>query len=63
MGGRSSSSGMGAGKNPQRAPIGTKLSMGGYKFSKVGDNRWRTTGPNGRRVADRTDADIKRVFA
>lgn len=63
FGGRGGGSGMRAGRNPSAAPIGTKLEMGGYRYSKVGDNKWRTTGPNRRRVADRTDTDIKRVFS
>lgn len=48
--------------NPSSAPIGTKLSMGGYTYTKTGSNAWRTTSPSGRRVANRTNADIKRVF-
>ena len=49
-------------KDPSSAPIGTKLSMGGYKYTKTGSNSWRTTSPGGKRVQDRTNADIKRVF-
>lgn len=42
---------------------GTKLTMGGYKYTKTGPNTWMTFGPNGKRVKNRTDADIKRVFS
>ena len=50
------------GKNPDRAPIGTRLSMGGYTYRKTGSNTWMTYGPSGKRVKNRTNADIKRVY-
>ena len=76
MGGSGSSSGKGGGaggasrsvissakSNPSSAPIGTKLTMGGYKYTKTGSNTWRTYNPSGKRISNRKDADIKRVFA
>lgn len=50
------------GKNPVLAPMRAKLSMGGYTYLKTGSNTWVTFGPDGKRVKNRTDADIKRVF-
>ena len=64
--GGSSSGGGGGGasrNNPANMPTGTRIEMGGYKFTKTAPNKWRTTQPNGRRTSDRTDADIRRVLA
>lgn len=49
-------------KNPSSAPVGTKLTMGGYTYTKTKDDTWVTYGPTGKRVQNRKDADIKRVF-
>lgn len=49
-------------RNPSSAPIGTKLSMGGYTYTKTKNNTWVTYGPTRKRAQNRTDADIKRVF-
>lgn len=47
--------------NPSSAAVGTKLSMGGYTYTKNRYGKW-TTYKNGKRQPDRTNADIKRVF-
>lgn len=47
--------------NPYTAPVGTKLSMGGYTYTKNSSGTW-TTYKNGKRYPNRTNADIKRVF-
>lgn len=76
MGGSGSSSGKGGGgaggasrsvissakSNPSSAPIGTKLSMGGWTYTKTKNNTWVTYGPTRKRAQNRNDADIKRVF-
>lgn len=49
-------------RNPSSAPIGTKLSMGGYTYTKTKNNTWVTYGPTRKRSQNRKDADIKRVF-
>ena len=47
--------------NPAAAAVGTKLSMGGYTYTKNSSGTW-TTYKNGKRYPNRTNADIKRVF-
>lgn len=47
--------------SPSDAPVGTKLSMGGYTYTKNSSGTW-TTYKNGKRYPNRTNADIKRVF-
>ena len=47
--------------NPAAAAVGTKLSMGGYTYTKNKSGTW-TTYKNGKRYPNRTNADIKRVF-
>lgn len=47
--------------NPATASVGTKLSMGGYTYTKNSTGTW-TTYKNGKRYPNRTNADIKRVF-
>ena len=47
--------------NPATASVGTKLSMGGYTYTKNSSGTW-TTYKNGKRYPNRTNADIKRVF-
>lgn len=49
-------------RNPSSAPISTKLSMGGYTYTKTKNNTWVTYGPTRKRSKNRKDADIKRVF-
>lgn len=47
--------------NPSGAAVGTKLTMGGYTYTKNSSGTW-TTYKNGKRYPNRTNADIKRVF-
>ena len=47
--------------NPAAAAVGTRLSMGGYTYTKNSSGTW-TTYKNGKRYPNRTNADIKRVF-
>ena len=49
-------------RNPSSAPVGTKLSMGGWTYTKTKNNTWVTYGPTRKRAQNRKDADIKRVF-
>lgn len=52
-------------KNPEEAPIGTRLKMGNYEFTKNSRGTWTTflrTNHTVRKVESRTNADIKRVF-
>lgn len=52
-------------KDPENAPVGTRLKMGNYEYTKNARGTWTTflrTNKTIKKVASRTNADIKRVF-
>ena len=52
-------------KDPENAPVGTRLKMGNYEYTKNARGTWTTflrTKKTIKKVASRTNADIKRVF-
>lgn len=52
-------------KDPENAPVGTRLKMGNYEYTKNARGTWTTflrSKKSIKKVASRTNADIKRVF-